>query len=99
MNVCMYVCMYIYIHTDTHTHMVCVSVWHSCFERSSFRHLRCRGVRLSDAAVPNEAVHQRGKPSRISLVYLQRRPAQICGFYNRPSVTQNVRLKGHDVTN
>ena len=29
-----------------------------------------RGVRLSDATVPNEAVHQRGKPSLVSLVYL-----------------------------
>ena len=33
----------------------------------------CRGVRLSDATVPSEAVHQRGKPSLISLVYLQRK--------------------------
>ena len=31
------------------------------------------GARLSDATVPNEAVHQRGKPSLISLVYLQRK--------------------------
>ena len=33
----------------------------------------CRGVRLSDVTVPNEAVHQRGKPSLISLVYLQKK--------------------------
>ena len=38
--------------------------------------LQSRGVRLSDATVPNEAVHQRGKPSLISLVYLAQRPAQ-----------------------
>ena len=31
---------------------------------------KSRGVRLSDATVPNEATHQRGKPSLISLVYL-----------------------------
>ena len=33
---------------------------------------RSRGVRLSDATVPNEAMHQRGVPSLISLVYLQK---------------------------
>ena len=39
----------------------------------SFPQGECRGARLSDATVPNEAVHQRGKPSLISLVYLQRK--------------------------
>ena len=31
-----------------------------------------KGVRPSDATVPNEAMHQRGKPSPISVVYLQK---------------------------
>ena len=36
-----------------------------------------KGVRLSDATVPNEAMHQRGMPSLISLVYLHK-AAQNC---------------------
>ena len=35
------------------------------------------GVQLSDATVPNEAMHQRGMPSLISLVYLHK-AAQDC---------------------
>ena len=33
--------------------------------------LSCRVVRFSDATVPNEAMHQRGKQGLSTLVYLQ----------------------------
>ena len=51
-----------------------VSCSHGCQRRICVLQ---QGVRLSDATVPNEAMHQRGMPSLISLVYVHK-AAQNC---------------------